>query len=40
VHSHGAFVADHLPVLTDTPAAQQAYWGRADRFLALLTKLR
>jgi dienelactone hydrolase len=40
VHSHGAFVADHLSVLTDTPAAQQAYWARADRFLAPLTKLR
>jgi hypothetical protein len=40
VHSHGAFVADHLSVLTDTPAAQRAYWARADRFLAPLTKLR
>jgi hypothetical protein len=40
VQSHGAFVADHLSVLTDTPAAQQAYWARADRFLAPLTKLR
>ena len=40
VRSHGAFVADHLSVLTDTPAAQQAYWARADRFLAPLAKLR
>jgi len=39
VRSHGAFVADHLSVLSDTPAAQQAYWARADRFLAPLTKL-
>jgi dienelactone hydrolase len=36
VHSHGAFVADHLSVLSDTPAAQRAYWARADRFLAPL----
>jgi acetyl esterase/lipase len=40
VHSHGAFIADHLSVLTDTPAAQQAYWARADRFLAPLAELR
>jgi len=36
VHSHGAFVADHLSVLSDTPAAQRAYWARADRLLAPL----
>lgn len=36
VHSHGAFVADHLSVLSDTPAARRAYWARADRFLAPL----
>jgi len=40
VHSHGTFVADHLSVLSDTPAAQQAFWARADRFLAPLAKLR
>jgi hypothetical protein len=40
VRSHGTFVADHLSVLTDTPAAQQAYWARADRFLAPLARLR
>ena len=40
VRSHGTFVADHLSVLTDTPAAQQAYWARADRFLAPLAELR
>ena len=40
VHSHGAFIADHLSVLSDTPAAQQAFWARADRFLAPLAKLR
>ena len=40
VHSHGSFVAEHLSVLSDTPAAQQAYWARADRFLAPLAKLR
>ncbi len=39
VRSHGTFVADHLSVLTDTPAAQQAYWARADRFLAPLATL-
>jgi acetyl esterase/lipase len=38
VHSHGAFVADHLSVLSDTPAARQAYWARADRFLAPLAR--
>jgi predicted esterase len=37
VHSHGSFVADHLSVLSDTPAARQAYWARADRFFAPLT---
>ena len=36
VRSHGAFIADHLSVLSDTPAAQQAFWARADRFLAPL----
>jgi len=36
VRSHGAFVADHLSVLGDVPAARQAYWARADRFLAPL----
>lgn len=36
VHSHGSFVADHLSVLSDTPAARTAYWARADRFLAPL----
>src|SRR5476649_2769961 len=36
VHSRGAFVADHLSVLNDTPAARRAYWARADRFLAPL----
>jgi hypothetical protein len=40
VRSHGTFVADHLSVLTDTPAAQQAFWVRTDRFLAPLAKLR
>ena len=40
VRSHGGFIADHLSVLSDTPAAQQAYWARADRFLAPLAKLR
>jgi len=36
VHSHGSFVADHLSVLNDDPAARRAYWRRADRFLAPL----
>jgi acetyl esterase/lipase len=36
VHSHGSFVADHLSVLNDTPAARRAYWSRADRFFAPL----
>ena len=36
VHSHGAFIADHFSVLSDTPAAQQAFWARTDRFLAPL----
>ena len=36
VQSRGAFVADHLSVLNDTPAARRAYWARADRFLAPL----
>ncbi len=40
VHSHGSFVADHFSVLSDTPAAQRAFWARADRFLAPLAKLR
>jgi dienelactone hydrolase len=40
VHSRGAFVADHLSVLSDTPAARQAYWARADRFLAPLAGIR
>ena len=40
VHSHGSFIADHLAVLSDTPAAQRAFWARADRFLAPLAKLR
>jgi acetyl esterase/lipase len=38
VHSHGAFVADHLSVLNDTPGARQAYWARADRFFAPLAR--
>jgi dienelactone hydrolase len=38
VHSHGAFVADHLSVLSDSPAAQRAYWARADRFFEPLTR--
>jgi acetyl esterase/lipase len=40
VRSHGRFIADHLSVLSDTPAARQAYWSRADRFLAPLAELR
>ncbi|HEV8461750.1 MAG TPA: dienelactone hydrolase family protein [Gaiellaceae bacterium] len=36
VRSHGFFVADHLSVLDDSPAAQQAFWARADRFFAPL----
>jgi hypothetical protein len=36
VHSRGAFVADHLSVLSDTPAARHAFWARADRFFAPL----
>ena len=36
VHSQGTFVADHLSVLSDTPAARRAYWARADRFFAPL----
>jgi hypothetical protein len=36
VHSRGAFVADHLSVLNDTPAARRAYWARGDRFFAPL----
>jgi predicted esterase len=36
VHSRGTFVADHLSVLSDTPAARHAYWARADRFFAPL----
>jgi dienelactone hydrolase len=40
VHSRGGFIADHLSVLSDTPAAQGAFWARADRFLAPLAKLR
>lgn len=38
VRSHGAFVADHLSVLNDDPAARRAYWARADRFLAPLVR--
>jgi predicted esterase len=38
VHSRGAFVADHLSVLGDSAAAQQAYWARADRFFAPLAR--
>jgi dienelactone hydrolase len=38
VHSHGAFVADHLSVLADTPGARQAFWARADRFFAPLAR--
>jgi dienelactone hydrolase len=38
VHSRGAFVADHLSVLNDTPGARRAYWARADRFLAPLAR--
>ena len=38
VRSHGFFVADHLAVLDDSPAAQQAFWSRADRFFAPLVK--
>jgi acetyl esterase/lipase len=38
VLSHGAFVADHLSVLNDTPGARRAYWARVDRFLAPLAK--
>jgi len=38
VHSHGAFVADHLSVLNDTAGARRAYWTRADRFLAPLAR--
>jgi predicted esterase len=36
VHSSGTFVADHLSVLRDTPAARRAFWARTDRFLAPL----
>ena len=38
VRSHGTFVADHLSVLSDSPAAQQAYWARADRFFVPLAR--
>jgi acetyl esterase/lipase len=40
VRSHGAFVADHLSVLNDTPGARNAYWARADRFFAPLARQR
>jgi pimeloyl-ACP methyl ester carboxylesterase len=33
VRSHGAFVADHLAVLRDSPGAQQAFWHPVDRLL-------
>ena len=36
VRSHGSFVATHLSVLDDSPAAQAAYWARADLLLARL----
>jgi len=36
VRSHGFFVADHLSVLDDSPAARHAFWDRADRFFAPL----
>ena len=38
VRSHGFFVADHLSVLSDDPAAQKAFWDRADRFFAPLVQ--
>jgi dienelactone hydrolase len=38
VRSHGFFVADHLSVLDDSPAARKAFWARADRFFAPLVK--
>jgi hypothetical protein len=38
VRSHGAFVADHLSVLNDTPGARHAYWERADKFLAPMAR--
>ena len=36
IRSHGFFVADHLSVFDDSPAAQKAFWVRADRFFAPL----
>jgi acetyl esterase/lipase len=36
VHSHGAFVADHLAPLGSTAAAQAAFWRPADRILTLM----
>ena len=38
IRSHGFFVADHLSVLDDSPAAQKAFWARADRFFAPLVR--
>src|SRR4051812_30134297 len=40
VRSHGFFVADHLSVLDDSPAARRAFWARADRFFAPLAATR
>jgi dienelactone hydrolase len=36
IRSHGFFVADHMSVFDDSPAAQKALWARADRFFAPL----
>lgn len=33
VRSHGTFVASHLSVLEDSPAARAAFWRRADRIV-------
>jgi len=33
VRSHGRFVASHLSVLDDSPAARAAFWRRADRLV-------
>jgi hypothetical protein len=38
VRSHGGFVASHLSVLDTSRAARTAYWARADRLIARLSR--
>lgn len=38
IRSHGFFVANHTSVFDDSPAAQKAFWARADRFFAPLLR--